>query len=496
MNKHFSKSVAALCLAAVSGWLGAAEIRINTYPVQIPENNGKWNFEVKQKFAGKVAIPPYFLLPPSGFIPVSPVEKRRGYASPIELKFKVPGPAVKVSGSAVIGNYNDGKPRTFFVEYSTDEFTYKRHAVTTYKSGETRLKFSFDIPEKSPILRIFIGAEDPAVIAAQPDPNYGRKYTTGYSAVIRELNLSVEGAMQPAYNPAFYPGKPMNSHFLTAVSYPWERIRTCARQAGLPYDQFAEKTMNLLLEHNVHDLGILNMLTPGREARRVMAAADRVGIRVLPQTMVNVQMSKAGGLHLNLDAIERATRITVNGFADFKSLDGYVVMDEPPTLYVSPINYNVEVSKKLDPTHDMLTCTTRDATVVYTFNSDFPVIMDDLYYFGFDHSNHVTWPQAKSMRKLTRGLEFFNRIADRQNRPFWFIAQYFYDIWGVHYFASEEDYKAGRVTVEPGAYLHWRCPTPAELRWQLWEAVRLGSKGLRIYIGLPGQPLVKDPAKG
>ena len=108
MNKHFIMTSAALCLAAVTGWLGAAEIRINTYPVQITENNGKWNFELKQKFAGKVAIPPYFLLPPSGFLPVSPVEKRRGYAHPIELNFKVPGPAVKVSGSAVIGNYNDG----------------------------------------------------------------------------------------------------------------------------------------------------------------------------------------------------------------------------------------------------------------------------------------------------------------------------------------------------------------------------------------------------
>lgn len=496
MNRYWNKTAMAFGLAAMSGWLDAAEIRVNTYPMQTNDSNGKWTFTIQQKFTGKTPVPAYFLLHSQSFLPPSPAEKRRGYGYQIELKFKVPGPAAKVSGSAVIANYNDSKPRSFFIEYSTDEITYKRPAVKSYKGGETRLNFSFDIPEKSPILRIFIGAEDPAVIAAMPNPNYGRKYATGYSAVIRELNLSLEGMLQPAYDPAYYPGKPLRSHFLTAVSYPWERIRQCARRAGMsPYDQFAEKTMRLLKEHNVRDLGILNMLTPGREARQVLAVADRVGLRVLPQTMVNGQMSKAGGLHLDLPAIERSTRITVNGFADFKSLDGYVVMDEPLNHYVSPINYNVGISKKLDPTRDMLTCTTRDATVNYTFNSKFPVIMDDLYYFGFDHSNHVTWPQAKSMRKLTRGLEYFNRIADIQDRPFWFIAQYYYEIWGVHYFASEEDYRAGKVTVEPGAYLHWRCPTPAELCWQLWEAVRLGSKGLRIFIGLPGQPLVKDPAK-
>ena len=44
----------------------------------------------------------------------------------------------------------------------------------------------------------------------------------------------------------------------------------------------------------------------------------------------------------------------------------------------------------------------------------------------------------------------------------------------------------------PGSYLHWRCPTLAEMRWQVWETFRSGAKGFVSYTLAPEVPAVEN----
>ena len=45
-----------------------------------------------------------------------------------------------------------------------------------------------------------------------------------------------------------------------------------------------------------------------------------------------------------------------------------------------------------------------------------------------------------------------------------------------------------------GSYLHWRCPTLAEIRWQVWETFRTGAKGYVCYTLAPEAPAAKTAA--
>ncbi|MFC1500799.1 hypothetical protein ACFL6T_07285, partial [Candidatus Zixiibacteriota bacterium] len=57
------------------------------------------------------------------------------------------------------------------------------------------------------------------------------------------------------------------------------------------------------------------------------------------------------------------------------------------------------------------------------------------------------------------------------------------DVWGPRRYDE-----AGHMIGLPGSYLHWRCPTLAEMRWQVWETFRSGAKGFISYTLAPEAP--------
>ncbi|MFA6240952.1 MAG: hypothetical protein WC655_08490 [Candidatus Hydrogenedentales bacterium] len=62
----------------------------------------------------------------------------------------------------------------------------------------------------------------------------------------------------------------------------------------------------------------------------------------------------------------------------------------------------------------------------------------------------------------------------------------FSDIWGPRKYDEK-----GHLIGLPGSYLHWRAPTLAEMRWQVWESFRSGAKGFVCYTLAPEAP---DPS--
>ncbi len=63
----------------------------------------------------------------------------------------------------------------------------------------------------------------------------------------------------------------------------------------------------------------------------------------------------------------------------------------------------------------------------------------------------------------------------------------FSDVWG----GPRRYDDRGHLIALPGSYMHWRCPTLAEIRWQIWETVRSACKGVLFYTLAPEAPNVK-----
>jgi hypothetical protein len=100
----------------------------------------------------------------------------------------------------------------------------------------------------------------------------------------------------------------------------------------------------------------------------------------------------------------------------------------------------------------------------------------DLYpFFGPNDPNGPHTPDASRIF-YSSNAQRMTTDAGRDGRIGWVMAQCFLEIWGPREMSPD-----GIVTALPGAYIHWRTPTLAEMRWQVWEGLRLGVKGVFFY---------------
>jgi hypothetical protein len=112
-----------------------------------------------------------------------------------------------------------------------------------------------------------------------------------------------------------------------------------------------------------------------------------------------------------------------------------------------------------------------------------PVVCVDLYpFFGPDDPNGPHTDAASKSFFRRNAAKMIEAIGDR-NAVGWVMGMCFCDIWGPRKYDEQ-----GHLIGFPGSYLHWRCPTPAEMRWQVWETLRSGAKGFVCYTLAPEAP--------
>jgi hypothetical protein len=110
----------------------------------------------------------------------------------------------------------------------------------------------------------------------------------------------------------------------------------------------------------------------------------------------------------------------------------------------------------------------------------------DLYpYFGPNDPNGPHTDAASMGFFRNNMVAMMKAIGDGPANA-WVMGMCFSDIWGPREYNAE-----GHLIGLPGSYLHWRCPTLAEMRWQVWESLRGGAKGFVCYTVAPEAP---DPA--
>ena len=453
--------------------------RQTDFPVE--RDNQSWRFQYQRQLQeqdGLAAWGAELDLAPNAWKQHPQHPHIRGCNGDVRVKILAPGPVVALSAQARITNYADSRSRVVSLAYSLNGYEYQPLGEETFTGAATLAGEATLAGHRGPIWLRLQRQYD------KDDAN-GRH---GY-VLLSDFSLRLDGEMPvPATDATVASPAPsyrLQDVFPTGVFWPWERTRPNAELAGMELWAFVEQTMQTLQEHHCNALWFVN-IGPGEDARHLLALAEKYHLRVLLNTSLLTFFYNGIGLWEDID---RQARRTVNDIADFPALLGYVLKDEPLLCSVAQLSHLSRVMKKHDPLkRDSVAVVMNRQTQTYLEDSALPVICTDIYYFGHDLSTNIPNPAAVSQQEFRHGVKGMNAVAARRGKHSWLMPQMFGDVWGRHY------QRGDKMVVEPGAYLHWRMPTDAETRWQIWEGLRLGSKGVIFYVLFPPIPLFKPPA--
>jgi hypothetical protein len=281
----------------------------------------------------------------------------------------------------------------------------------------------------------------------------------------------------------------LKDEFPLGVYWAWPHNQANAEAAGMEKDAYLDRAMATLRSLHCDSIWIVN--GPYDESAMFLDLCEKHGIKaVLPTVFVEMYYQDFAG---DLGRYEKFAADTVKKIGDKKALMGYVLKDEPRLNSVQQTDYFHQLLKRADPNHrDSLVVAITSDIQTYVEDTSLPVLCTDVYLFGGARST-VMPNTPKAARNLYRAIcENAVSAADRRGKQLWIMPQYFQEIWGWNWWDGNN-----RHWMEAGSYVHWRLPTVNETRWQAWEAVRAGAKGVLYFIANPRNERTKaDIAPG
>jgi hypothetical protein len=260
----------------------------------------------------------------------------------------------------------------------------------------------------------------------------------------------------------------------------WERAAACAARSGVGLWDEVGKRLDALRANHVDLLWVTNMSTANLP--RLAAECEKRKIRLLP-CMDSVEAKIEWRWNPSLRHYEKVLPGLAKIAKNSKSLVGWVLSDEPLEKDFAHLDTLRRRFCELDPD--------RFSTAVFMWPQArlapaqiaMPVFCVDLYpFFGPNDPNgpHTDDASKGFFRENARAM--FEAIGDRPMAG-WIMGMCFSEIWGPRKYD-----KKGHLIALPGSYLHWRAPTLAEMRWQVWESFRGGAKGFICYTLIPETP--------
>jgi hypothetical protein len=264
--------------------------------------------------------------------------------------------------------------------------------------------------------------------------------------------------------------------YARGVYWPWEKTASHAAKAGMDEWQFVDHFMKQIKEQ-WHCNVVWFVNGPG-EREKICRIAEKYGVKVLCGT--DFAGLFAHGLQ-NTDQLDELAKSTVAKVSGSSAFGAYVLKDEPGRKDLQLMNECRKRLEQLDPKRPSMVVTMSQDTEAYIYNSDFPVICSDIYYFGGPRSPNIP-NSPKSSKHCYSGAAYdlASQCHDRRKIA-WIMPQSFTEVWGPWWLDEKENLVIGK-----GSYYHWRNPVPAEIRWQIWEAVRAGIKGVVFFSPLLG----------
>lgn len=272
-------------------------------------------------------------------------------------------------------------------------------------------------------------------------------------------------------------GGGLRDEFPLGVYWAWPHNANNAAAAGLSTDEYLDRSMATLRALNCDAIWVVN--GPYDESAKFLDLCEKHGIRaVLPTVFVEMYYQAFTG---DLGRYEKFAADTVAKIGGKTALMGYVLKDEPRLNSLQQTDYFHQLLKRADPQHrDSLVVAITSDIQTYVEDTSLPVLCTDVYLFGGSRST-VMPNTPKAAQDLYRATcENAVSAAARRGKHLWIMPQYFSDIWGWNWWDENH-----RHWMEAGSYVHWRLPTVNETRWQAWEAVRCGAKGVLFFLANP-----------
>ena len=260
----------------------------------------------------------------------------------------------------------------------------------------------------------------------------------------------------------------------------WERIAANAEAHGIDQWRDLAKRLDALEANHVNLIWVTNMSE--EDLPRLIDECGRRDMRVLPcmsaiEAKVDWRWTEGSSYY------DQTVPRMVEAAGDSPTLIGWVLSDEPLEQHFPRLETLRLAFRRIDPDRFCTAVTMWPQTPLVPKATNLPVVCVDLYpFFGPRDPNgpHTDAASRRFFRRNARAM--ITAIGDRNVAP-WIMGMAFSDIWGPRMYDEN-----GHLIGLPGAYCHWRCPTPAEMRWQVWETLRAGAKGFICYTLTPEAP--------
>ena len=260
----------------------------------------------------------------------------------------------------------------------------------------------------------------------------------------------------------------------------WERTEACARHYGIDRWEDVRKRLDAIAASHVDTLWVTNMSES--DLPRLIAECAKRGIRLIPSMDV-IEGKIPWRWHNEGQYYDTVIPRIVELAGESETLAGWVLSDEPSKEALPSIEELRKRSRKVDPKRFCLVVSMWPETPHVPEETKLPAVCVDLYpFFGPHDPNGPHTDGASRHFFRTNARRMIDAIGDRDVVP-WVMPMCFSDIWGPRRYDDR-----GHLIALPGSYMHWRCPTLAEIRWQIWESVRSGCKGILFYTLAPEAP--------
>jgi hypothetical protein len=263
--------------------------------------------------------------------------------------------------------------------------------------------------------------------------------------------------------------------FPRGVYWPQERVAWLAAKAGQDAWTYSDRLLAELHDRQHCNLiWVVNIGTDDLKRLAAAGAAHGVAVAGTPEVVYWWRQ------HRTSEFAVRTAREIADRLSRAEGLCAYVLIDEPRTWELSYLDDIRRELGLLDSTRPGVTVTMTYDTLAAVHRTGFPIITTDVYPFFFEGNPNGPNPAPVSRAYYRQETETFARACAQAGKTFWVMPGAFAEIWGDWYYDKDMN-----VVAQPGAYINWRMPTPGETRWQVWQGLAAGAKGVIFFVLFP-----------
>ncbi|MCS7265926.1 MAG: hypothetical protein NZ805_13965, partial [Armatimonadetes bacterium] len=276
--------------------------------------------------------------------------------------------------------------------------------------------------------------------------------------------------------------------FMRGVYFPFERLDWVAQKAKTERWVFVDNLLSQLrYRYHMDAIWVVNIST--QDARQLCQLAQKhsLGVFVTPEPVIWWR---------HLRGKDSAFKIAKHAFemlGDLSALWAYVLVDEARVWEMAQMESIRSELASLDKNRISLMVTMTGDTEGAARYTQFSLLVCDIYPFFAPKSPNGPNTPALSQAYYITCTERLLELAEANGKKAWVMPQVFAEIWGKWHYDKQMN-----VVIEPNAYWHWRMPTIGETRWQIWQAIAAGAKGVIFFVLFPepNERKPDDPSEG